>query len=272
LSAGSGASAHVQVKFPMTLDSPQIQPQTQTVQLHSRNRDGSDQVIDAYVALPAASDSYPGVIVIQEIFGVNDHIRDITERFARLGYGAIAPALYHRMAPGFEVGYSPEDIQQGRIYKEQTHVSELLHDIQAAADWLQAQPMIRSGGVGCIGFCFGGHVAYLAATLPDVKATASFYGSGIPTWCPGDDAPTLNRTGQIKGLLYAFFGLEDASIPPEHVAQIEAALTQHHVPHRIWRYEGAEHGFFCDRRASYNAIAAADAWEKVQNLFQQTLA
>lgn len=240
--------------------------QTQTVQLQS-----GDQAIDAYVAAPSAPGSYPGVIVIQEIFGVNAHIRDIAERFARLGYVAIAPAIYQRLAPGFEVGYSPEDVKLGRVYKEQTKATELLSDIQASADWLKAQPNVRSGRIGSIGFCFGGHVAYLVATLPDIRATASFYGAGIPTWCPGESTPTIARTSEIKGVLHAFFGLEDASIPPEHVSQIEAALTEHNIPHHIWRYPGAEHGFFCDRRASYNASAAADAWMRVQTLFQQTL-
>ncbi|MBF2080252.1 MAG: dienelactone hydrolase family protein [Synechococcales cyanobacterium T60_A2020_003] len=239
--------------------------QTQTVQLTS-----GQQQIDAYVAAPVAAGSYPGVIVLQEIFGVNAHIRDITERFARLGYVAIAPALYQRLAPGFETGYTPDDITIGRVYKEQTKADELLNDIQAAADWLKAQPNVQ-GGIGCIGFCFGGHVAYLAATLPDIKATASFYGAGIPTWCPGEATPTIHRTPQIKGILHAFFGMDDASIPVEHVDQIEAALSEAHIPHQIWRYPGADHGFFCDRRGSYNADAAADAWEKVKALFQAEL-
>lgn len=240
--------------------------QTQTVQLQS-----GDQLVDAYVATPRAVGSYPGVIVIQEIFGVNVHIRDVTERFARAGYVAIAPAIYQRLAPGFESGYSPEDIKLGRVYKEQTKATELLSDVKAAADWLNAQSNVRSGQIGCIGFCFGGHVAYLAATLPEIKATASFYGAGIPTWCPGESVPTIERTSDIKGVLHAFFGMEDASIPVEHVDQIEAALTKHHIPHHVWRYPDADHGFFCDRRASYNAIAAADAWKNVLTLFQQTL-
>lgn len=230
-----------------------------------------DLQIDAYLAEPAGDGSFPGVVVIQEIFGVNDHIRDVTERFAKAGYAAIAPAIYQRQAPGFETGYSADDVKIGRKYKEQTKASELLSDIQSAIDYLKQLPDVKSHDFGCIGFCFGGHVAYLAATLPDIKATASFYGAGITTWSPGDGAPTITRTGEISGTLYAFFGLDDASIPPEQIDQIETELKRHNIPHKIFRYPGAEHGFFCDRRGSYNADAAADAWKHVMQLFQDTL-
>lgn len=224
--------------------------------------------IDAYLAEPTSSEPVPAIIVIQEIFGVNAHIRDVTERFARLGYVAIAPAIYQRLTPGFETGYTPEAVKLGRQYKEQTQANELLSDIQATAAYLNALPHVRTGAIGCIGFCFGGLVTYLAATLPEIKAAASFYGAGIPTWSPGGGQPTLAYTSQIKGTLYAFFGMDDASIPPEHVNQIEAELQKSHIPHRIFRYPNADHGFFCDQRASYNAQAAADAWQHVQELFR----
>jgi carboxymethylenebutenolidase len=231
----------------------------------------SDLEVDAYLAEPAAEGTYSAIIVVQEIFGVNAHIRDVTERLAQEGYVVIAPAIYQRIAPGFETGYTPEDIKLGRTYKEQTKVDELRSDMRATITFLKTRSNVKANGVGAIGFCFGGHVVYLAATLPDIKATASFYGAGIPTWSPGGNAPTLTYTSEIQGTLYAFFGMEDASIPPDHVEQIEAALKKHDVPHRIFRYEGAEHGFFCDQRSSYNPEAAADAWEQVKQLFQEIL-
>lgn len=242
--------------------------QTRAVQLQS----GGIQV-EAYLAEPSAAGQYPGVVVLQEIFGVNEHIRDVTERLANEGYVAIAPALYQRQAPGFETGYTPDDIKLGRQYKEKTRAEELLSDVQAAVDYLKQLPNVAAAkGFGCIGFCFGGHVAYLAATLADIQATASFYGAGLTTWCPGGEGATIDRTAQIApGTLHAFFGMDDASIPVEQVEQIEATLQQFDIPHRVWRYAGADHGFFCDRRNSYNAAAAADAWQKVQDLFQQTL-
>ncbi|UKO98507.1 dienelactone hydrolase family protein [Nostoc sp. UHCC 0870] len=229
--------------------------------------------ISAYLAQPQAPGSYPGVVVLQEIFGVNEHIREVTARIAELGYVAIAPALFERVAPGFETGYTPADIQVGRKYAwEQTTVSELLSDIQAAIDYLKTLPNVKKDGFGCIGFCFGGHVAYLAATLPDITATASFYGAGIPTRTPGGGTSTITHTSEIKGTIYTFFGKEDASIPPEHIKQITAELEKYNISHRVFSYDGADHGFFCNRRPSYHPQAAADAWEQVQQLFANILA
>jgi carboxymethylenebutenolidase len=225
--------------------------------------------IEAYLAQPQEPGSYPGIVVVQEIFGVNAHIREVTERIASLGYVAIAPAIFQRIAPGFETGYTPEAIETGRNYAMQTKASELLSDIQTAINYLKSLPQVKKDGFGCIGFCFGGHVVYLTSTLPDIKATASFYGAGITSRTPGGGAPTITLTPEIKGTLYAFFGKEDASIPQQEVDQIEAELEKYKIEHRVFRYDGADHGFFCDHRASYNPSSAADAWEQVKQLFTQ---
>ncbi|MGB8698354.1 MAG: dienelactone hydrolase family protein [Thermosynechococcaceae cyanobacterium] len=226
--------------------------------------------IDAYLAQPQADGPFPAIIVFQEIFGVNGYIRDVAERIALEGYVAIAPALYQRLAPGFETGYTPQEVELGRAYKVQTQAAELLSDTQATIDYLQTLPQAQGNAIGAIGFCFGGHVAYLTATLPAIKATASFYGAGIATLTPGGGPPTIARTAEIKGKLYAFFGTQDASIPPTEVQQIEAVLTEHAIPHRIFCYP-ADHGFFCDQRASYQPTAAAAAWQQVLQLFRAEL-
>ncbi|BCL38408.1 dienelactone hydrolase family protein [Nostoc sp. MS1] len=230
-----------------------------------------DLQIDAYLAEPTKQGRFPAVIVIQEIFGVNIHIREVAEKLAKEGYVAIAPTLYQRTAPGFEAGYTGEDIQRGRGYKEQTTAAEILSDIQAAIAYLKNLPNVQPDAIGSIGFCFGGHVVYLAATLSDIKATASFYGGGIPNSTPGGGEPTITRTPDIKGQIYAFFGKEDQGIPLEQTEQIEAELKKYQIPHKVFRYDGAGHGFFCNHRASYNAEAAADAWTHVTELFQKTL-
>jgi len=230
-----------------------------------------DLAIKAYLAVPQGEGPYAAILVFQEIFGVNAHIREVTERLAGEGYVAIAPNIYQRLAPDFEIGYSPEEVQLGRQYKAQTKATELLRDTQATIAYLRSLPQVQGDQIGCIGFCFGGHVAYLAATLPDIRATASFYGAGIATMTPGGGPPTLSRTAEIQGTLYGFFGDADASIPAAEVDQIEAALTENDVPHRIFRYPEAEHGFFCDRRRSHHPEAARDAWEQVKQLFQTTL-
>ncbi len=228
--------------------------------------------IAAYLAMPTSGSTLPAIIVLQEIFGINSHIRDVTERLAKEGYVAIAPALFQRTAPGLETGYTAEDMKIGKEYKDKTTAEELISDIQATINYLISQTPAKVNSIGCIGFCFGGHVAYIAATLPEIQATASFYGAGITTMTPGGGKPTITRTKEIGGrTIYAFFGKEDESIPPKEVDKIEAALEKNQVLHRIFRYEGADHGFFCDQRASYNEAAAAEAWNQVKQLFRQEL-
>jgi carboxymethylenebutenolidase len=224
--------------------------------------------IDAYLAQPKESGRFPAIIVFQEIFGVNAHIRDVTERIAKAGYVAIAPAIFQRQAPRFETGYTPDDITLGRTYKAQTKAAELLGDTQATLKYLRSFSNVNSNAVGTIGFCFGGHVAYLAATLPDIKATASFYGAGIATLTPGGGPPTI--TNKIQGTVWAFFGDCDVSIPAIEVEQISDALRINQIPHKIFRYP-ADHGFFCDQRGSYHPASAADAWTQVLRLLRETL-
>ncbi len=242
---------------------PKLDVITQQVKLNCRQTE-----ISAYLATPRDSGRFPGIIVLQEVFGVNAYIRAVTERIASLGYVAIAPALFDRVAPGFDVGYTPTELELGRTHAQNNSAPELLADIQAAIEYLKSLPQVKPS-FGCVGFCFGGHVAYLAATLPDIWVTASFYGRGISTFTPGGGEPTLSQTGAIAGMMYMFFGMDDASIPPEHVLEIADALTRHDIPHRIWQYPGAEHGFCCDLRASYNPTAATDAWQHVEELFTQ---
>ena len=240
-----------------------IDVQTETVKVTN----GSLQ-IEAYLAQPQEG-RWPGVIVFQEVFGVNAHIREVTEHIAQLGYVAIAPALYQRQAPGFEVGYTPNELEQGRSYKNLTTATELLSDVQATLSYLKQRPNVTDA-FGTIGFCFGGHVAYLAATLPEIKATASFYGAGIATMTPGGGNATLSLTPHIQGVVYTFFGTEDALITAIEVEQIKTALSTHQIRHQIFTYP-AGHGFCCDQRASYQPEAAAHAWQRVQHLFQETL-
>ncbi|ELR98948.1 dienelactone hydrolase family protein [Gloeocapsa sp. PCC 73106] len=243
-----------------------LEIKTETVQIKNQ-----ELLIDAYLAYPVLPEKRSAIIVVQEIFGVNDHIQDVTRRIANEGYIAIAPAIYQRQAPGFTAGYTPEDVKIGKEYKNQTQAIELISDLQATIDYLYSLPQVKTTGVGTIGFCFGGHVTYLTAILPEIKATASFYGAGITSWTPGDGEATLKRTRDISGTIHLFFGLEDASIPVEQVDEIASELEKYQIPHQIWRYPGADHGFFCDQRASYNQQAAQDAWQKVLQLYKIVL-
>jgi carboxymethylenebutenolidase len=247
----------------------------------------NDLEIDAYLAQPAQQGTFGAVIVFPEIFGINSNIRDITELIAKQGYVAIAPAMYQRIAPGFaadfspeDAGYSPEAYQLGLQYYQQVKYEEILSDIQAAIAYLKTLPNVKDDAIGVIGFCFGGHVAYIAATLPDIKATASFYGAGITTSSYGEDTPTINRTSEIQGTIYAFFGTKDSLISQEETEQIEAELKKHQINHRVFRYN-AGHGFFAGffkdqypfitQNPSYNPDAAPDAWQHVLELFKNNL-
>jgi len=230
-------------------------------------------LLDAYQAQPLTdrltAQTYPAIVVLQEVFGVNPYVRSVVDRLASMGYVAIAPALFQRTAPGFEVGYSEAELILGRQHKDQTTAATLLCDIQATIAYLQTLEWVNlDQGIGCVGFCFGGHVAYLAATLPEITATASFYGAGIPTYTPGGGEPTLSRTAAIHGTFYGFYGLEDPLIPIAHVDQIETALQQAQVNHKIFRYPEAGHGFCCDQRSDYRPEACEEAWVQVVDLFQ----
>ncbi|MDY6900501.1 MAG: dienelactone hydrolase family protein [Cyanobacteriota bacterium] len=247
----------------------------------------NDLLIDAYLAQPEGNDKKGAVIVFQEIFGVNNNIRDITELIAKQGYIAIAPALYQRVAPGFEFGFSQEDAgfsqeayRLGLEYYQQVKYQEIFSDIKATIAYLKSLSNVKSDSIGCIGFCFGGHVAYMAATLPDIKATASFYGGGITRSSYGEITPTINLTSQIQGTIYTFFGAKDSLISQEDNEQIEAELKKHNVNHRVFRYD-AGHGFFAGffvdkypflaQNPLVNREAATDAWNHVLELFKNNL-
>lgn len=246
-----------------------------------------DLQIDAYLAQPEEEGKFAAVIVFPEIFGVNSNIREITELIAQQGYIAISPAMYQRIAPGFsryfspkDLAYSPEAYQLGLQYYQQVKYQEIFSDIQAAISYLKTLPNVRADAIGCIGFCFGGHVAYMAATLADIKATASFYGGGITTSSYGENIPTLDRTAKIKGTIYLFFGTRDTLVSQEENQQIETELQKQQIEHRVFRYD-AGHGFFAGffqdkypflkQHPSYNPEAAPHAWQQVIELFELNL-
>ena len=133
--------------------------------------------MNAYVARPAEEGKFPGMIVFQEAFGVNAHIRDITERVAREGYVAMAPELFHRTGPGFEGTYDnfPAAMPHMQAMKEESSVE----DVRAAHEWLRSHSQVRSDRIASIGFCMGGRISFLANSVVPLRAAISFYGGGI---------------------------------------------------------------------------------------------
>lgn len=192
-------------------------------------------VLDAYRAAPREA-RRGGLVLVQEIFGVTEHIRALCDDFAEVGYEVIAPAFYDRLEKGFEADYSAEAIAQGRDYSEATPWDQVQGDLQAAVDALE-------GPVFVTGYCWGGTAAWLAACRVDgVTAASCFYGRRIPE--------LLDETPRCPTVLH--FGKTDPTIPPETVE----AIRQAHPELPVFVYE-AGHGFVSDRRADYNPDAAA---------------
>jgi carboxymethylenebutenolidase len=185
----------------------------------------------AYVA--GSADATKGIVVVQEIFGVNHHMRDMADRFAALGYAVIAPALFDRVEHGVELGYTADDIAKGRDYRMKLTDAQVMADIETAAAQLSGKKL------GIVGYCFGGTVAWWGSTRSKSFAAAScWYGGGI--------AGTKNESMSCPVQMH--FGETDASIPMTDVDSIRAAQPKAEV----YVYDGAGHGFGCDERGSFS--------------------
>jgi carboxymethylenebutenolidase len=225
-----------------------------------------------YLARPSEGKRHPAVVVFMEIFGINSHIRDVTERVAREGYVALAPDFFHRTGPGAEYGYDDDGFAKGMELLNQLDSDEMISDARAALEYLRDRSFVDPDNLGCMGFCIGGHMTYLTACETDVKAAASFYGGGVAApEGPGGKPGTLGRTVGIQGRILCLFGEKDGFIPADQVAAVETALKEAGTKHEVVVYPGADHGFFCDQRATYQKAAADDAWERVKALFASEL-
>jgi carboxymethylenebutenolidase len=209
------------------------------------------------------SASVPGVIVIQEIFGVNSHIRSVCERLTEAGYAALAPDIFWRVQPGIELGYTADDIAKGRELKAKMNMDEVIEDVRAAFDVLGAQPECQGQKLGIIGFCYGGLISYTAATRLDPACASSYYGGGIVEY--------LNEADRLSCPIQFHFGEQDAAIPLDQVEQVRKAVSRK-TNAEVFVYEGAGHGFHCDQRGSYNEASAKIAWERTLSLFGKYLA
>lgn len=208
--------------------------------------------LGGYRADPATAPK-AAVVVIQEIFGVNHHIRAVCDRLAAEGYVAIAPAIFDRVEPNFTSGYSPDEVAIARKFVANPDWAAMLRDTQAAIDAVK-----DAGPVGIIGFCLGGSIAYVAATkLSGLSAAIGYYGGAIVRFA--DDKP------QVPTQLH--FGEEDAGIPLSDVETIRAKRPEV----EIFAYPGAQHGFHCDERASYDKTSADIAWPRSMAFFARHL-
>ena len=225
-----------------------------------------------YLARPEGDETLPAVIVYMEIFGVNSHIRDVTERVAREGYVAIAPDYFHRTGPGIELGYDDAGMAEGMKLLGQLKADEMIADAEATLAYLRGRPDVRGDRIGAMGFCIGGHMTYLTACTTDVAVSAPFSGGGIAApEGPGGAPSTVSRTPGIKGAILCLFGGKDALIPSDQVETIKKAVEDAGVRGECVVYDGADHGFHCDQRATYDEAASKDAWQRVTTLFAQEL-
>ncbi|MGI4791811.1 MAG: dienelactone hydrolase family protein [Janthinobacterium lividum] len=217
----------------------------------------------AYAARPVGDGPFPGILVFQEAFGVNAHIRDVTERFARAGYTAIAPALYHRTDPNFEGSYT--DFGPAMTHLQALTDAGQSADIQASYDWLTSD-----GGVSQVvstGYCMGGRTSFLADTLLPLKASASYYGGGIAPSDAGFFPDLLGKATDLKAPILLFWGGKDSHIGITQVRATEDALKAAEKNYVQVTFSQADHGFFCDARASYNPEAARQAWALTLEFF-----
>ncbi|MGC2670369.1 MAG: dienelactone hydrolase family protein [Candidatus Acidiferrum sp.] len=209
----------------------------------------------AWTARPKEEGAHPGLLVFQEAFGVNAHIRDIAGRFAREGFVAVAPELFHRTGAGFDGRY--DDISSAMPHMKALADASMAADLRAAHDWLR-------GAIGAelpifsIGYCMGGRASFLAAITLPLAGAVSYYGGGI---APSATNPgLLGRASGIQAPLLLFWGGRDKHIPPEQVRAVSDALRAAGKNFVNVEISNADHAFFCDARASYSPTAALLAW------------
>lgn len=205
----------------------------------------------AYVARPKDAGPHPGLLVFQEAFGVNHHIRNVTERFAAEGYAAIAPELFHRTAPGFEGSYT--DFAAVMPHMQAVTIETAEADIRAAYEWLRSNAKVKGNEISSVGFCMGGRVSFIANSLVSLRAAVSFYGGGI---APG----LLDRAAKVQAPSLFVWGGMDKHIPPEQRQAVTDALSAEKKIYVNAEFSRADHGFFCDERATYEPHSARQAW------------
>ena len=219
------------------------------VRLHAA--DGHE--MGAYVAKPEGTPK-AALVIVQEAFGVNHHIRSVADRFAGEGYLAVAPALFDRYERGFEAGYDAAGMERAMALMPKLNMDWAAADVLAAVEYARDEYKTR---VGVVGFCLGGSLAWMAALQMPVSVAVGYYGGYIVRF----------KDAELKAPVMLHFGREDDHIPQSDVQAIEAAHPE--VP--VFVYHGAGHGFSCDERASYNEAAAKQAWGRTLGFLNEHL-
>ena len=221
---------------------------------------GDGGEFQAYVSTPEKG-SGPGIVLLQEIFGVNQSMRDVADYYAEEGYVVIAPDLFWRIEPGIELGYTDEDFQKALAFRQQFDIDKSVEDIAATVSALRALPQCV-GKVGALGFCLGGKLAWLAAARAGVDCAVSYYGVGIEQ--------SLDEAAKITCPMALHFAGEDKHVPMAAVEAVQAALSDRDDI-EIYVYPGADHGFSAAARASYDKPSAMMAHSRSIALFRKVM-
>ncbi len=227
-----------------------------------------------FVAAPAPSGSYPGILCYSDIFQLTGPMLRACTRLAGYGFVAAAPEIYHRIEPaGAAIPFDDAGRTRGLADARQTPVAHFDQDRRAALDYLAVHPRVVKGKLGAMGFCIGGHLAFRAAIEPDVRATVCFYGTGIHDGKLGleEDAGSLARAGEIRGKLLMVWGSEDPHVPEPGRAAIDRKLREARVNYSTKLYP-AEHAFMRDEGPRYDPEATDQAFADMIALFRGVFA
>jgi carboxymethylenebutenolidase len=241
------------------------------VTLESVRVQGESGSLPTFIARPEGAGSFPGLVVVMEAFGLNNHIKSVAARLAAEGYVVAAPDLYYR-DNSTVVGY--DNLQEAIRLMMSLWDEKILQDMAATISYLQTQRSVRADRIGVTGFCMGGRVTFLTACHNSaVKAAAPFYGGGIASAAPSERTPKppLAYAENLSCPMLLFFGDQDPFIPQAEVEQIKNELQRLRKNAEVVVYPGAPHGFFCDERDSYRADAAGDAWKRLLQFLQKHL-
>lgn len=226
----------------------------------------NDGFLPVYRAVPQGRKNLPLILVVQEIFGLHEHIKDICRRLARLGYCAIAPDLYYRQGDATKVSDIPTLLKTIVAFVPDEQV---LRDLDTVVRWAQGSGYYDGHRLGITGFCWGGRIVWLyAAHSPKLKAGAAWYGRLAS---PSDELhpkQPIDVVGALKAPVLGLYGGADEGIPQADVDKMKAALAAAKNPSEVVVYPGAPHGFHADYRATYKPDAAADGWTRLVAWFE----
>lgn len=215
-----------------------------------------------HLVVPDTAGPMPGIVVIQEVFGLNDDIRDIARKFASEGYVTLAPDLYH--------GDESIDLEEARKFRMAMNMEQAERELDSAVRYVRALPKVNGSPIGVIGFCMGGGLCLNTAIRSSGPGTAAIDAAAI--FYGGGDLPSEDQVRRIECPIFGAYGADDHGIPPEKIDQFQRLLDTNEVKSELHIYEGAGHSFFNTARPSeYNAQAADEAWSHVTAFFSKAL-